>query len=415
MNIGEFFIKLGIVSDEGKIAKFSTAVNQSIAEVKTLAIAASATAYSVVKMVDDVTDRVVGLENFNKQTGLSIELLNKWQKAGQLSDVSLTYEQIANNIQALQDNLTELQFGGGNTQAFRFLGIDVTGKQAFEVLEDVRSAIKGIDDVTATNLIKKMGLSANFINVLRLSRQEFDKLGKSNFLSADQRKNIIEIGTALTKAKLELVEMKDRVIASLAPKLLQLFQSFQNLTRGLEDFIYRLQDSEATSNKFKIFLFGIAALIAPVSTAIVVAALALEDLWVALQGGEAVSLEVLKMISNPDFWKWGLESALQGLKNYYDMLKKLAELISDFAIDKLKDIGSFFGKFMFGSDAEASALQKNTAPAAGPTNNQNSTANITNNYNIQSNGDGRTLAEQIAGEQTRQFDFAFDELTGGAI
>jgi hypothetical protein len=42
------------------------------------------------------------LENINQQTGLSIDLLQKWQKAGQLSNLAVSADQISGSIVALQ-------------------------------------------------------------------------------------------------------------------------------------------------------------------------------------------------------------------------------------------------------------------------------------------------------------------------
>lgn len=411
MNIGDFFIKLGVISDTGSIQKFSTVVNQGVSELKNMSIAALAVGYTVAKVTDELVNTIVKQENFNKQTGLSIDLLNKWQKAATLSDVTLNYEEISSNIQGIQKNLTELQFGGGNTQAFRWLGIDVTGKDAFEVLEQVRTSIKDIDDRTATQLIEKMGLSPKFISVLRLSRQEFDKISKGGFLTANQRKKVVELGTAFTRLKLELTEIKNRTLANISPLLMRVFGHIENGARHLETFINGLRSSDAQLKTFQAALIALAAIFLPITTAIGIAIVLFDDLWTAMNGGESLIGETLKMLSDPLFWQWGLEGLIGSMKDLFNWMVKIGDSINNWAIDKVKGLAGFFG---FGSSDQASKLQQGTTTQTS-SGSSSKTAEVNNTYHISSNGNGQDVADQIATEQTRQMNTAFDELSGGTL
>ena len=379
----------------------------------TAAIAASA---AILKVTDMTVKSSVALENFNKQTGLSIDLLQKWQKAGALSDVELTTEKIAENIKGLQHNLQELQFGGGNTQAFRWLGIDVSGMNAFEVLEKVRTSIKDLDNVQATNLLQKMGLSPNFINVLRTSREEFEKLGQGWFLSSEERKKLVEVGTALTRMKLEFIEIRDKAIATFTPDIINLIDNIKNFTTNIYSFIKALRESETGLMVFKAGIVGIALIFAPVITKMAALILLVEDLYVLFSGGDSAIGAWFKDILQ---WVGDITNAMtewiksltiigeifSGLETAMGWLDGAVESVTGGIFEKLTGSRNLL-ELITGDSA------KEVAGNAGASNN-NSNANVTNNYEINTTAPAEDVAQQIVGEQAKMFNNTLGGLLGG--
>ena len=409
MNIGEFFLKLGVKVDDTKLEKFNKQVKAGVGELKSLAVGTTVAVAGLLKLTDTTVKATVDLENLNKQTGLSIAQLQKWQKASQLTDVSLSAEQVAQNIKSLQENIFELQrFGTGNAQGFNLLGIDIKGKDAFQVLDQMREAIKGLSNAEATNLIQKTGLSSNFINVLRTSRSEFDKLGQGWFLDEDQRDTIIKIGTAMTKLKLSMIELKDQAIVALAPVTNTIVTAFQNFINASIQVTKWVTSSEVAFKSLLIILAGIGAFLFPITAKFIALYLVIEDFITFLAGGESVIGDFFMSL-----YDWFLK-AEKGLDNF---IKKLDVLKSVKGF--LKPIGEFFSSIgddmalaFNGTQATSLATSGASLGSSNTTNNKN--ANVTNNYNINSTANPQDLAGEITSQQTKGLNNTYNQLLGGA-
>ncbi len=227
-SIGELFINLGVKGDTKKLDEFKGSVTKLRSNLIAVGAAFAGAVVGLNTLVNSSLKGVVSLQNLSNQTGLAVENLQKLQQAGQLSNLALSADQIAQSIGNLQKNINDITvFGSGNITPFSQLGVDpMQSKTAFEVLERVRENIKGLNAATATNLISQIGLSPEFINILRLSREEFDKLSNNMFLSGQQRKDIDKLGTSMKSLQLRFIALKDQAVAKLAPELDKLVNQF---------------------------------------------------------------------------------------------------------------------------------------------------------------------------------------------
>ncbi len=238
-SIGELFLTLGVKADTATLKKVGGAVANLRNGLLGTAAAFSGAIIALDRFVDSSLKGVVALQNINIQTGLSIEKLQKLQQVGQLSNLALSAEQISQSMAAVQKNLAAIRLGQGNVSPFGILGIDPTG-DAFSVLEQAREAIKGLDPATTTNLITQLGFSPEFINILRLTREEFQALGENTFLNRQQRADIDRAGTSIKKVTLRLVALKDQAVAKLAPGLTKLVEDFFEWLKVNGDRIIRI-------------------------------------------------------------------------------------------------------------------------------------------------------------------------------
>ena len=227
-SIGELFINLGVKGDTKKLDEFKSSVTKLRSNLIAVGAAFTGAVVGLNTLVNSSLKGVVSLQNLSNQTGLAVENLQKLQQVGELSNLALSADQIAQSIGNLQKNINDITvFGEGNITPFSQLGVDpMQSKTAFEVLERVRENIKGLNAATATNLISKIGLSPEFINILRLSREEFDKLSNNMFLNGQQRKDIDNLGTSIKSLQLRFIALKDQAVAKLAPELDKLVNQF---------------------------------------------------------------------------------------------------------------------------------------------------------------------------------------------
>lgn len=352
MTVGELFIKLGADVDNASLDSFKGSIENLPAKLINLKnVFIGALVYGVDQFVESTIKGTVALQNFQNQTDLSIDKLQKWQVAGQLANTELNTDQITASIQNLQKNLTDIRFGGGNIRGFQMLGIDVQGKEAFQVLEDIREAIKGVDNAAAVNIIESMGIDKGFINILRESKKEFDSFGKMKFLNQGQREKLIKLGEGITHLKIQMGLLKDAIVAGLMPVWESLFSILNNFANIFQDIIRLLGEGIEWLLKHKVLLASLAIVLGilvawmyPLQAAIIAIILLIEDLYVYFKGGKSVIGDFITWVSKlwdelvkghpwiqkvVDWFKWLGNYLATGLKADFEFAKKLFSVFWD--------------------------------------------------------------------------------------
>jgi len=452
MNIGELFVKLGVDVDNASIEGFQNKVNELPGQLLNLKnVFVGLIVYGLDRFVESTIDGTVALQNFNNQTDLSIAKLQKWQVAGQLADISLTTEQVTSSVQALQKNLTEIRLGGGNIRPFQLLGIDVQGKTAYQVLEDIRSSIKGMDSATAVNLIEQTGLSPNFINVLRLTNKEFKELGDAKFLSKKQRDTLLKLGTAINKFKINMSLAKDVIVADLAPAWEALLKLVERLGNGF----VRLTNFFINNKLALLALAGVAyavvSALSPIAVLIGGLIVLFDDMMVHFEGGESALgrfwdlLNLFNPFASVENWNKSLQNVMDMFSDFWEFLKPfgtwfqyeiimpIKEAFKNFSnffnlTKKLEGIKSLFG---FGEDEEKKedvevnrvfnnlkeaekTLMQNQKTSIENVSGSNNTTSFNNSFNIQSTGNPEEVAESVIQIQQREFNYAYQDANNGA-
>lgn len=203
-----------------------------------------AVAVGVVKAyqaIDRLTESLVANNqqwvNFIHQTDLAFDKLQGYAGVASLFDKSLGMEGAAGSIQALNDKLFELQLTGEGARGFQIGGINPVGQDAFGVLEQVRNRIKGLGDTQASYLLRQIGLDPKLLPMLRMTREEFERLRRIEEryqLTANQRLEIQQMNMQLELARQKWQYFKDRAILAIMPHFVRLTK---NLTFMIECWI----------------------------------------------------------------------------------------------------------------------------------------------------------------------------------
>ena len=344
-SIGKLFIELGVKADTGTLKQVSGVVKGLRTNLLLTAAAFTGAVAGLDRFVSGTLKGVVALQNLNVQTGLSIEKLNKFQQAGQLSNLALSADQISQSIGNVQKNLAEIRLGRGNLAPFQFLGIDPLGQDAFGVIEQLRESIKGLDPATATNIISQIGLTPDFINILKLSRKEFDALGENIFLSKEQRGDIDKLGTSFKALSLRLKALKDQSVAKLAPELDKLIQKFfkwlkdngdkviktiSGLAKGFATFATAVGRAFELTSKFLEKIVGLENGIAFLSAAFAVLSLSFSPFLLGLAA-------VILLLEDIAVFKSGGDSLIGDLVEGFKELPSFSGLFGDGDVANVMD------------------------------------------------------------------------------
>lgn len=423
MKVGEIFIALGFDVDTADLNTFDRGLKAVRNELLMVTGVVTAALFALDRFIDGSTRGAAALTNFNAATGLSIQKLQQWQNAANLSNFSIGIEQVASSIESLQSNLTQLRLGQGNASPFQLLGIDPTSYDAFKVLDQVREKIKGLDRPLAVNLIQQMGLSPDMIQVLSLSRQEFDKLGNSFSRSRGMTKALMDLGNAINGLKQRFLLWKDNFVLQIAPFVFSLLKGLQDVANAVGNVTYMLQNLVKTSPQVVLFLkamaFWLGVLTAaafPITAALGALLLVLDDIAVYNKGGKSVIGQLVEWFQGLKEIPWVTEinDLLDRIENFKmpDWLggKTVGENKKSFDDNTLLGglteggLSGFFGKLL---DFQHFILQQVPQNVAGNA--------FTNTFIINSTGDPAAIANQIGKQLQTQFNYGVADTNNGVV
>jgi hypothetical protein len=193
----------------------------------------AATTFAIDRMTVSLLKNNQAFINFQRQTGLSMGKSADIMQAGMLSDINMKPETIMQSMQAVQSNLSQIPLGKGNIEPFQLLGISPLGKDANQIFDDLREAIKGLDDMTATNIIQEMGFSPEMITVLRMTNEELAQT-QQLMLSPQQRTALQGYSTELRKIHMGFELLKDKALIAILPYLIEFERSWLNISKAFK-------------------------------------------------------------------------------------------------------------------------------------------------------------------------------------
>lgn len=289
--VDELFIALGFKVDDKDVKKADNSLKSIISTAGKVATAVVAATVALDRMANSLARNNQEFINFNRQTGLSLDKMQSIATAGMLVDYNFDPSTAMSSLQALESNLAQIRLGEGNIAPFQILGISPVGKDATQIIDDLREAIKGIDDMTAVNLIQQMGLSPQFISILRMSKEEMNGLNKELMLTPEERTALQQYSMELRKIHMEFALLKDRALIAIMPALNKFLDGLAAISEMFLNIGKGLQNVWNWLGKFKIGVAALALAILtyfnPVIGVLTAVYLILEDIAVWATGGKS--------------------------------------------------------------------------------------------------------------------------------
>jgi hypothetical protein len=348
LNIGEFFVRLGVDAETVKVKDFVSSIGELPVKAAAGIAALAGISLSITHMANDAMDAAAAFGAFEAQTGLSAQELQRWQNIAVQANVSA--ETVTSSVSSLQRQLSDIRMGRGNISPFQILGIDPR-QDAFKVIDQLRARVKGMDRPTATNLISQMGLTPDMMQVLTLSDAKFKEFGRTvSGMSPKAVQEFARLKLELTKLKLELHELMFKAIAVLLPIINPLIHTiFPAMASILSRVSGELADLTTWLMGFKgamvgvgVVVAGLALAFAPMTLGATLLYLILDDLVVWAKGGKSVfgdAFAALKTIFDSPIESikvlLGLLDDLMGKTSgtkFTDALTALTNLPNDFMI-----------------------------------------------------------------------------------
>lgn len=188
MVVGELLINLGIKGAEAA-GRSLFVINNQVKDLASNSLAAKAAVVGVIYGLERMTSLAgktgMGLQQFSYATGLSTEMLQKWQYAG--AQFGVTGEEMAGTVKSVQDAMTNMLLGKGAPEGMGLLASKVgfdpaRARDTFYVMEKLRQFAQSVPPDVGRNLMRSFGISDTMFQFMAKSKQDMDKMpvGLSN-------------------------------------------------------------------------------------------------------------------------------------------------------------------------------------------------------------------------------------------
>ncbi len=237
MKIVDLFARIGLQADEGKAQSF----DRTLGSVKLSMIAVATAAVGVTRSIRSITDEAfnaaAGFKQFESETGASIEGLQRWQSVAQATNNSA--QAVLASVKAIAENQAAIRLGQGNISGYQLLGIDPR-QDPFEILEQLREKTQGLSQSMKQNVLSQIGVSAELIQVLQLTNEEFERMAKSAFvLSPESIKSLDDARASGQELRMGFRWLKQMIAAELSPSIQDLNRQILEWIRNNKDGIVR--------------------------------------------------------------------------------------------------------------------------------------------------------------------------------
>ncbi len=307
MTIGEFFITLGFNAQTVKVKDFVKTLEEIPINAALSIAALAGIDYELIKIADNALKSAESFAMFRAQTGLSTQELQQWQIIAQQAHVSA--DAVASSVSTLEKNLAEIRLGRGNIAPFQLLGIS-PNQDAFSVLKQLRERIHGLPPAMATNLVSQMGIDPSMVRVLRLSNDEFARMGQTiRGLTSGQEGSLEKASDSLAK----FATISKYLGFELIARIIQDLTTFWDILKKIQIWIPGLV----------VAIGALTIAFAPLIATVVGLLLLFDDLATYFQGGDSVigvAIEGIKKLGEE------LKNNLSGL-NAIGKVATLASLI----------------------------------------------------------------------------------------
>ena len=176
--------------------------------------------------------------SFGRQTGISINRLNKMIGLAKLSGMNLPAEQVASDIASLQQKIFRLGITGEGSGIFAQLGMNPMGMDSDQFINALRKRFQGMSEMQKSYVLDELGLSKEWLNVLNLQEKEYKDLireSKKLQLNEEERKQLAKYTLIQQKNNMRWELAKQKLAIALLPIITKIMEVASKIAISLEN------------------------------------------------------------------------------------------------------------------------------------------------------------------------------------
>lgn len=185
--------------------------------------------------VNQSLNRSIQTRDFMLQTGVGLKQLQNIIGGFANIGSGMGQQQIMSDIVGVSQNLQEIALGKGDLAPYKLLGLAAKRGDVMGVISEAGRAIQGLDNPMALNLLKKIGLSSDWLSYFRLQQKEG---GSQAFIDSEGQEAIVNAKTSVRQLNIAFKNLSDRLTAEASPAIQKfskaLIESFDSLSGFLK-------------------------------------------------------------------------------------------------------------------------------------------------------------------------------------
>ena len=220
----QFLVKLGFETDEKSLKSFIGNLETSALRITAFGAAITAMAGSVLKSLDDISHEYKQLDLLAKQFHSTAEEINNFIEVN--ATLGIKTQDSIDSLKGLGRAIADTNLGVGRAKKiFENLKIDVKGKGAIEVLDELKTKMANLDMGAKQRIMERLGLDPKLLVVFN------DVFGKTAYIKNELTKVDLSTGFNLDK----VVENSKNFQKSMKELDIQ-----TNLTKGAFEKVYKV-------------------------------------------------------------------------------------------------------------------------------------------------------------------------------
>lgn len=379
--VNELITKFGFIGNLAPQETFNANLKASIGLLAGMGAAIQGSAGAMAAWFTSIIDGLDPLVQFHRETGLSVEGLQELGRVAELNGSSM--EAVTDSIGEMTMRIGEFVSTGEGEMAdiSKRLGLqfkDAKGnvKDATQTFTELSDKMRGMSQAEKFSVLDKMGIDRSMVQMLSLSREELDKSLKQardwGVVTTEQADAAAEFNNSLKDLRMGYSSVSTQVALSFLPMLKDIIDGMREWLHANADLIknglYHLGEiifSVAGMIRRLLPLIGLATagfviwkiaaiglrtvlstIFSPVlliTAAIVGILLVIDDLVVAMQGGQSVIADFFK-----DTWGIDIVPGLLAIKDAVMVVVDYIIAIFKQGIENIKLLFSALSKLVTG-------------------------------------------------------------------
>ena len=233
MKVGDLFIALGFQVDDKKLKDFNDNIKTGTLALGSMSATAAAAVYAVNRFTASSVDSSVKLSNLTAQTGVAAEEVQRFYNVAGRLNTDITLDDTINAFTQLADVIAQAKLGQGPTGEAGMLGLDnIGGMTPLEVIKQLRENFKNNvaawgqgDERVIQNLMKQIGLGPEFIQTIKATDEEFNRLYNNPILNGDAQAKLVELAKATKEMNFQWELFKGNMSAKFSPTIINFMEN----------------------------------------------------------------------------------------------------------------------------------------------------------------------------------------------
>lgn len=225
MKVGDFFIALGFDVDDKKLKDFKDNIAAGTKGLAAMGAAAAATVYGIKQFIASSVDSSVRLNNLAQQTGIATDEVERFYNVAGRLNTEVTLDDTINAFQQLSDVIADAKLGKGPLGEAAMLGINNIGAmEPLQVIEQLRKNFRDNvgawgqgDERVVINLMKAIGLGPEFIQAIKATDAEYNRLWQNPILGEAYRARLMQAAQAQKEFSFQWALLKGKLSEKVSP------------------------------------------------------------------------------------------------------------------------------------------------------------------------------------------------------